>query len=173
MSAAQREAIEPVPVRSPGPEQLRAFAARIGRAPASAEQSLFHDAVTLGLLRRDGMAIPCDRVIGAFGETLPDYGFQIGRPPPCRGKQSSRAYALVWQRGDAHATPYEATTPALALLRAMADECARLSDARRLRDCPSCCGAGWSLAADGDRRLCRHEAGEIRQTAPGLATGSG
>ncbi|MGD0143927.1 MAG: hypothetical protein ABSC92_12275 [Rhizomicrobium sp.] len=98
-----------------------------------------------------------DGAMLVYCAALPDYGFQFGLGPR-RSGSPRRATALTWQRDDACAMPYSATTPALALLRAAVHDTARMHDAHTLAACPLCRGLGWYVTAENRKQMCRHGA---------------
>lgn len=81
---------------------------------------------------------------------LPAYGFLVGQSPAGRGM------ARHWRASDSHARPFEAATPALALLRAAAFGLMLERDRDLQRGCAMCGGIGWTIARDGRKHLCRH-----------------
>jgi hypothetical protein len=130
---------------------LEMFEHRIAAACANDEASLFAEAATIFRCPagRHGFA---DAAIRLHRALLPGCGFQFGETAARRGLASS------WRAGDAHATPFEAATPALALLRATTHAMVRLGETDVRRRCPSCEGRGWTIARDGGKRICRHDA---------------
>jgi hypothetical protein len=137
--------------------ELRLAAARPGQ-----EAELVEDAARI-LAGEAGYRVRAFRDAGAFTDAailvyraaLPDSGFQFGLGPALCGRPRA-ATALVWQRGDAHALPYRAATPALALLRAAVSETSNLRAADLLATCPICRGVGWYVTADNRKQMCRH-----------------
>jgi hypothetical protein len=128
---------------------------RIAEALPADEERLFADASTL--LRIDANIVYCcearafaDAAIRLHRVLLPANGYQLGETAARRGLASS------WRPGDAHALPFEAATPALALLRATAHALARQHEAEERARCASCGGRGWTIARDGSRHLCSH-----------------
>jgi hypothetical protein len=97
---------------------------RIAGAQSAEESRLFADASAL--FRTDPDIARCckaqafaDAAIRLHRALLPANGYQLGETAARRGLASS------WRPGDAHALPFEAATPALALLRATAHALAR------------------------------------------------
>jgi hypothetical protein len=96
--------------------------------------------------------------LGAFAEAaitfhravMPNAGYQMGEV------RAGRGLASIWRRGDAHALPFEAATPGLALLRATAHQAARAMDAEIRSHCTRCRGRGWLILRDGGKRICSH-----------------
>ncbi len=137
--------------------ELRLAAARPGH-----EAELLEDAARI-LANETMYRVEAFRRAGAFADAamlvyraaLPDNGFQFGLGPRLDDRPR-RATALVWRRGDDCATPYIAATPALALLRAAANETAKLREADLLAACPTCHGLGWYITADNRKQMCRH-----------------
>jgi hypothetical protein len=128
---------------------------RIAGAQSAEESRLFADASAL--FRTDPDIARCckaqafaDAAIRLHRALLPANGYQLGETAARRGLASS------WRPGDAHALPFEAATPALALLRATAHALARQHEAERRALCASCGGRGWTIARDGSRRICGH-----------------
>jgi hypothetical protein len=80
---------------------------------------------------------------------LPANGYRLGETVTRRG------LASTWRRGDAHTLPFDAATPALALLRATAHAIAKQLEGAK--HCARCNGRGWTIARNGDKRICRHE----------------
>ena len=129
---------------------------RIAGARPSEESHLFASAGAL--LRMDPETVRCceaqafaDAAIRLHRALLPANGYQLGETAARRGLASS------WRPGDAHALPFEAATPALALLRAMAHALARQRDAEQRALCAVCGGRGWTIARNGSRQICGHE----------------
>ena len=95
---------------------------------------------------------------GAFAEAaitlhravMPNGGYQMGE------LHTGRGLASTWRRGDAHALPFEAATPGLALLRATAHHAARAMEAEARMRCAHCRGRGWLVTRDGGKRICAH-----------------
>jgi len=156
---------------------LRGFADRIGRS--TAEDLLFTEAGQILLARAAvGDLAQFHRFLRASAYTdaalllyravLPDWGFQLGLSPPSRDRQAV-PLASSWRAGDRSATPCQATTPALALLRAAATNRASEIEACILAECPQCRGLGWYVTAENRKQICRHRAakcfGEQRSEA--------
>ena len=97
-----------------------------------------------------------DAVIAILRQSLPQLGFRIVMPPPVPHEVRPRAAACVWRAGDARASSSHATTPALALLRAIQSEWADQQDEQLYRTCTQCNGIGWYLAVNGGKQMCRH-----------------
>lgn len=143
-------------------ERLRDLELRLAAARPGHEAELVEDVARL-LANEATYRVRMFRDAGACTEAamlvyraaLPDSGFQFGLGPRL-GDRPRRATALVWGRGDAHAMPYIAATPALALLRAAVHETTRLHDANVLAACPTCRGLGWYVTADNRKQMCRH-----------------
>src|ERR1700679_3290968 len=128
---------------------------RIAGALPAEEPPLFADAATL--FRTDPDVVRCcearafaDAAIRLHRALLPANGYQLGETAARRGLAGS------WRPGDAHALPFEAATPALALLRATAHALAKQHEVEQRALCTSCGGRGWIIARDGSRRLCSH-----------------
>jgi hypothetical protein len=128
---------------------FEALAHRIAAAGAAEEAIVFAEVrAELGLA---GATAACsDAAMALHRALLPDNGFQFGETPTRRGLASS------WRAGDAHTTPVEAATPALALLRATAHAVARRHERQSREACRACDGRGWTIARDGGKRICRH-----------------
>ena len=131
---------------------LETLEARIADAEPADEAGLFAEA---GTLFRTGIEANAER---AFADTairlhralLPANGYQFGETA------SRRGLASTWRPGDARTFPFEAATPALALLRATAHAVARQHEAERQARCASCGGRGWTIARDGGKHICDH-----------------
>ena len=128
---------------------LAALLHRIAAAGAAEEATVFAE------VRSElGLAVATvtfsDTAMALHRALLPDNGFQFGETPAKRG------LASTWARGDAHTTPVEAATPALALLRATAHEVARRHERQSRETCRRCDGRGWTIAHNGGKRICRH-----------------
>ncbi len=137
-------------------QSLRNLARWIGTAPESAEHDCFAGASALDPAALAGPMAGCDAAIRLFHRLLPDFGFQLGLPPPLAGHGRS-AFALAWKRGDAGASPHLAATPALALLRATVTEHANRIEREAMRHCPDCGGVGWFVTGQARRQRCHHE----------------
>jgi len=134
---------------------LETLEAAIACAAAADESRLFSLA-----LASFGAHAPAQRfaVAGAFAEAaialhravIPNGGYQLGE------LHTGRGLASMWRRGDAHALPFEAATPGLALLRATAHEATRAMDAEARSSCAHCRGRGWLITRDGGKRICAH-----------------
>lgn len=85
---------------------------------------------------------------------LPQNGFQFGYLPT--GTAQRDAVASSWRRGDCSAHPFSAATPGLALLRAIASNCARNAERDVQAACGVCGGLGWFIATDNAKRICAH-----------------
>jgi len=145
---------------------LRRFAERIG--DGTAEDLLFAEAGQR-LLARVAVADVArfhrflraraytDAALLLYRAVLPDWGFQLGLSPVSRDRQAV-PLALSWRAGDRSATPCQATTPALALLRAAATNRASEIEACILAECPQCRGLGWYVTAENRKQICRHRA---------------
>jgi hypothetical protein len=130
------------------------FGHQIAAAGPAEEPRLFAQAQTLfrtDITRSCKAQAFADAAIRLHRMLLPAHGYQLGETAAQRGLASS------WQPGDAHALPFEAATPALALLRATAHALAKRHEAERCAQCTVCGGRGWTIARDGGRRLCSHE----------------
>ena len=132
------------------------LANRIAAAQPAEESHLFADA--RALFRTDLEIVRCcetqafaDAAIRLHRALLPANGYQLGETAARRGLASS------WRPGDAHMLPFEAATPALALLRATAHALAKQHEAEQRALCATCGGRGWTIARDGSRHLCNHE----------------
>jgi hypothetical protein len=95
-----------------------------------------------------------EAAIEAFRQALPEYGLKLVMPPA--DGAAPRAFASVWQRGQAQALSHRAPTPSRALLRA-----AELEYVKRLQDdlllgCGGCRGLGWFVTSAGTIEMCRH-----------------
>ena len=124
------------------------LAHRIAVAGAAEETNVFAEVqATLGL---DSGPASADTAMAVHRALLPANGFQFGETPGRRG------LASTWARGDAHMTPFEAATPALALLRATVHAVARRHEMQRREACTACSGRGWTIARDGGKHICRH-----------------
>src|SRR5271155_2931784 len=128
---------------------------RIAGAQPAEEPGLFADASAF--FRTDREIVRCcearafaDAAIRLHRTLLPANGYQLGETAARRGLASS------WRPGDAHALPFEAATPALALLRATAHALAKQHEAEERARCTACGGRGWTIAHDGSRRRCSH-----------------
>jgi hypothetical protein len=145
--------------------RLRDLELRLAAARPGHEAELVEDAARL-LANEATYRVQSFRDAGAFADAailvyraaLPDSGFQFGLGPRLDDRPR-RGTALIWQRGDAHAMPYVAATPALALLRAAVTEIANLRDANLLAACLVCRGLGWYITADNRKQMCRHGKG--------------
>lgn len=130
---------------------LETFEAAIASAAPADEPRLFAEARSLF---RIGVEIErhfepfADVAIRLHRALLPTNGYQLGETATRRG------LASTWKRGDAHTLPFDAATPALALLRATAHAVARQHEAKK--DCARCNGRGWTITRDGGKRICRH-----------------
>jgi len=128
---------------------------RIADAQAADEAKLLVEATALFQADTD-VARCCearafaDAAIRLHRTLLPANGYQLGETAARRGLASS------WRPGDAHALPFEAATPALALLRATTHALARQHEAEQRARCASCGGRGWTIAHDGSRHICSH-----------------
>lgn len=91
-----------------------------------------------------------DAAIAIHRALLPGHGFQLGETA------SQRGLATSWQKGDCHTRPFEAATPALALLRATAHIAAHRLRTIANAACPVCQGLGWFITKDGGKRICGH-----------------
>ncbi|HTW33201.1 MAG TPA: hypothetical protein VMD53_01190 [Rhizomicrobium sp.] len=127
-----------------------ALEARIAGAQAADEARLFADAQALFRTSVATDAAFADAAIRLHRALLPANGYQLGETAARRGLASS------WRPDDAHRLPFEAATPALALLRATAHALANRHEAELRAACASCGGRGWTIARDGSRRLCSH-----------------
>ncbi len=145
------------------PAEFRAFELRV--AAGADETELFREATALfsrdaatGELARTyaGSGAFADAAILFFRRALPQWGFQFGEPPPLPDGRAARAVATAWRRGTGPAIPYQAATPALALLRATAAEAARRFETHELAACPVCRGIGWFVTAENRKQMCRH-----------------
>jgi hypothetical protein len=133
---------------------VETFEAAIAGASPADEPRLFTEAQSL--FRRD-IAIARHCETHAYAEAaillhrklLPMNGYQLGETAARRG------LASTWKRGDAHTLPFDAATPALALLRATAHAVVRQGEADKT--CARCNGRGWTITRDGGKRICRHE----------------
>jgi hypothetical protein len=140
----------PPPTGAVREDTLRDLESKIGGAAATDEAELFVAAA--GLAKYAGFAhllnarAYADAAIAFHRWALPAHGFQFGATHRTGGLASS------WRRGDAHALPFEAATPGLALLRATLAAIGNPGFA----DCTHCNGLGWIVARDGARRMCRH-----------------
>jgi hypothetical protein len=145
---------------------LRDLASHIASACAAREKQLFCEAVTLfrpsreegvrwlSLVRREAFN---ELAVAIFRSRLPDYGFQFGSRPHKPGPAPACGIASTWREGDAHAAFHEASTPALALLRAAMAELSVQDDALRAAACSTCGGSGWSVNPANGKQICRHE----------------
>jgi hypothetical protein len=129
---------------------------RIAGAEPSEEARVFADASAV--FRTNPDIIRCckarafaDAAIRLHRALLPANGYQFGETAARRGLASS------WRPGDAHALPFEAATPALALLRATAHALAKQHEAEQRALCASCGGRGWTITRDGSRHICGHK----------------
>jgi hypothetical protein len=109
--------------------------------------ALFGDASAHHFCRARAFA---NAAIALHRSVFPNRGYQVGET--CRG----RGLASTWAKGDAHALPFEAATPGLALLRATAHAAARMSADEIRARCTRCRGRGWIIARDGGKRICGH-----------------
>lgn len=131
---------------------LLSFADTLAGAGAAEEARLIGEAGALfgiGAGPTDGAV---DRAIRLHRALLPTNGYQLGETRPGVGLASS------FTARDAFARPFEATTPALALLRAAIHARAFEDRAAMRRACTVCDGRGWIILRDGAKRLCRHGA---------------
>lgn len=128
---------------------LAALLHRIAAAGAAEEAIVFAEVRTELGLKATAFA---DTAMAFHRALLPDNGFQFGETPARRG------LASTWAKGDAHTTPVEAATPALALLRATAVAVARRHERQRREACTTCDGRGWTITRDGGKRICGHAA---------------
>jgi hypothetical protein len=145
------------------PAEFRAFELRVAAGAGESElfreaASLFrHDAATGELARAfAGSGAFADAAILLYRRALPEWGFQFGEPPRLPDGRAARAVATLWRRGTGPAIPYQAATPALALLRATAAEAARRFETHELDACPVCRGIGWFVTAENRKQMCRH-----------------
>jgi hypothetical protein len=102
------------------------------------------------LTRFLGVGAYADAAIRLHRMLLPAHGFQLGETAARRG------IAQSWRGGDAEARAFEAATPALALLRALAHARAETLDATLRNACTLCEGLGWYVTRNGGKRICRH-----------------
>ena len=130
---------------------LAALEARIATARSDDEPGLFAEAQALLQTMIEPPRAFADAAIRLHRALLPANGYQLGETAARRGLASS------WRPDDAHMVPFEAATPALALLRATAHALARQQEAERRVLCESCGGRGWIIARDGRRAICSHE----------------
>jgi hypothetical protein len=129
---------------------------RIAGAQPAEEARLFADA--RALFPPDPDIVRCcearafaDAAIQLHRTLLPANGYQLGETAARRGLASS------WKPDDAYMLPFEAATPALALLRATAHALAKQREAELRAHCTTCRGRGWTITHDGSRRICGHE----------------
>ena len=128
---------------------FEALESRIAAARPADEPHLFAEVRTLFQLDVGSGAF-ADAAIRLHRALLPSNGYQFGETAGRRG------LASTWRPDDAHARPFEAATPALALLRATAHALARLDEADLRGRCPACGGRGWIVRRDGSRDVCAH-----------------
>lgn len=133
---------------------VETFEAAIAGASPADEQRLFAEARSLfrpdiEIARHCETHAYAEAAILLHRRLLPMNGYQLGETAARRG------LASTWKRGDAHTLPFDAATPALALLRATAHAVVRQCDADKT--CARCCGRGWTITRDGGKRICRHE----------------
>jgi len=144
--------------------RLSDFERKLG-APEINEDALLREAASL-LLRdaRLDNRLETFRLAGAFsdaamlihGAALPEHGFQLGLPPPLESGKRGQAFATHWRRGESFAMPFQAETPARALLLAAVRGTLENHDSRALSQCPTCRGLGWFITAENRKLMCRH-----------------
>jgi hypothetical protein len=128
---------------------FEALESRIAIAHPADELHLFAEAQTL--FRLDvGSGALADTAIRLHRALLPSHGYQFGETAGRRG------LASTWRPDDAHTHPFEAATPALALLRATAHALARQQEADLRGRCSACSGRGWIVRRDGGKTVCVH-----------------
>lgn len=136
---------------------LETLAAKLDAATPSDEAALVAEAARLLLPDDDAALAFCrghafaDAALTLHRKALPFHGFQFG--DLAFGK---RGLASNWRAGDASAMPFEAATPALALLRAAVRVRLRECETEARLRCVHCRGRGWRLMRDGEKRICRH-----------------
>ena len=129
---------------------LEIFVARLATAPAGDEPGLFAEAQRLFQTKITAPPASADAAIRLHRALLPDNGYQLGETAARRGLASS------WRPDDPHILPFDAATPARALLRATAHALAKEHETERRICCGKCGGRGWTIARDGGRRICDH-----------------
>ena len=102
-----------------------------------------------------GLSAHTEAAIEAFRQALPDYGLKLVMPPP--GSAGPRAFASVWQRGQAQAVSHRAPAPSRAVLLAVEWENAKRCQDDVLRRCGRCRGLGWFVTSAGTIEMCRHD----------------
>jgi len=143
---------------------LRDFAERVQQG--AAEEQLFAEAAQamlagapVGDIARFHRFVRAgayaDAAIALYRAVLPEWGFQLGLPPMSDRRQA-KSISTSWQYGDHYATPYQASTPALALLGAAAMSRAAEIETESLLECLQCRGLGWYVTADNRKQICRH-----------------
>lgn len=134
---------------------LETLADAIASAAARDEPSLFAQALAFvgpdAKLRRCCAARAfADAAILFHCALLPANAYQLGET------SSRRGLASTWRKGDAHALPFDAATPGLALLGATMHAIARNCETESRANCKRCHGRGWIVTRDGGKRLCAH-----------------
>jgi hypothetical protein len=127
-------------------------------APTDEPQLLARALATFGAQEATQRLVAAFVGAGAFAQAaialhraaMPNGGYQFGEV------RSGRGLASIWRRGDAHALPFEAATPGLALLRATAHQAARALESETRSRCAHCRGRGWVITRDGGKRICAH-----------------
>jgi hypothetical protein len=131
---------------------LARFDVAIAGAACTDEPRLFAEAQSVfgaSLERHCATQAFAEAAILLHRTLLPANGYQLGETPAHRG------LASTWKRGDAHAIPFDAATPSLALLRATVHAVAKQHEAQK--GCARCSGRGWIVTRDGGKRICGHE----------------
>jgi hypothetical protein len=148
-------------------KSLRAFAGRIAAAPQAQQRALFEQALALFRVgaapeeaARWEQLLACaafhETAVAIYRATFAERGFQFGAVACNAAIASSQGLASSWRAGDAHAAVHRAATPALALLRAAAADCATHLDEQSAAQCSVCGGSGWFIMQAGGKEICRH-----------------
>jgi hypothetical protein len=95
-----------------------------------------------------------EEAIEAFRQALPEYGLKLVMPPP--DGSGPRAFASVWQRGQAQAVSHRAPTPSRAILRAVELEYVKRRQDDVLLSCSRCRGLGWFVTPAAAIGICHH-----------------